>query len=74
MTLNAGFSTGRDENLTQAEKEEREMVEKFIQEKGITQLQPAGAPGNEATRSTNERIAKARREFRKNNQLKAQNK
>lgn len=74
MTLNAGFSTSRDENLTQAEKEEREMIEKFIKENGVTQLKPARAPGIESSRLTNERIANARREFRKNNQLKAQNK
>lgn len=62
-TLNSGFSTSPStpDKLTQ---EERDLIREFIAKKGITVLQPAAAASNEASRSTNELIAKKRKEFR----------
>lgn len=61
-TLNGGFALIRDEKIS---KEDRDLIDDFIRTKGIQKIQPAGADGNEATRGTRERIAQARRDFRK---------
>lgn len=61
-TLNAGFAEARGDKLT---KEDRDLIADFIATRGIETVQPAGADGNEATRGTRERIAQARRDFRK---------
>jgi phenylalanyl-tRNA synthetase beta subunit len=61
-TLNGGFANTRGDILS---KEDRALVEEFIRTKGITKLLPAGADSNEASRATKERIAQARRDFRK---------
>lgn len=60
-TLNGGFSTWRGDTMSP---EDRALVDDFIRTKGVTKLLPAGADSNEATRSTKERIAQARRDFR----------
>ena len=62
-TLNGGFSVARGETISE---EDRDLIDEFIRTKGIKKLQPAGADGNEAVRGTKERIAQARRDFRKN--------
>lgn len=61
-TLNGGFSTARGDTVTP---EDRAMIDEFIRTKGITKVLPAAADSNEASRSTKERIAQARRDFRK---------
>jgi ABC-type glutathione transport system ATPase component len=61
-TLNGGFATARGDQMAA---EDRALVDEFIRTKGIEKIQPAGADGNEASRGTRERIAIARREFRK---------
>jgi phenylalanyl-tRNA synthetase beta subunit len=61
-TLNGGFATSRGDQFSP---EDRALIEEFIRTKGIEKIQPAGADGNEASRGTRERIAVARREFRK---------
>jgi hypothetical protein len=61
-TLNGGFSTARGDTVAP---EDRALIDEFIRNKGVQTIQPAGADGNEATRGTKERIAVARREFRK---------
>ena len=61
-TLNGGFSTARGDAVAP---EDRALIDEFIRVKVIQQIQPAGADGHEATRGTRERIAVARREFRK---------
>lgn len=60
MTLNANPES-RKERISE---EERSMIDEFLKRKGVTKLPPAGLPGNEADRSTNELIARKRREFR----------
>jgi hypothetical protein len=61
-TLNGGFSTARGDTVAP---EDRALIDEFIRTKGVQTIQPAGADGNEATRGTRERIAQARRDFRK---------
>lgn len=61
-TLNGGFAIARGDQISA---EDRILIEEFIRTKGIEKIQPAGADGNEASRGTRERIAIARREFRK---------
>lgn len=61
-TLNAGFAFIRGNKISD---EDKNLIDEFIREKGIQKLQPAGADGNEADRGTRERIAQARRDFRK---------
>lgn len=58
VTLNSGLINKLDDETAR-------MIEDFIQKNGVKKLQPAGATGNEASRHTNERIAQARRDFRK---------
>ena len=60
MTLNAQ-SEARKERISE---EERSMIEEFLKKNSVKKLPPAGLAGNEADRSTNEMIAKKRREFR----------
>lgn len=43
------------------------LVDAYLRLNGATHIQPAGVPGNEASRATRELIAKRRREFRKAN-------
>lgn len=43
---------------------DKSMIDDFIARKGIEVLPPAGLTGNEATRATNELIARKRREYR----------
>ena len=47
--------------------EDQSLIDQFLASKQVTKLQPSGLSGNEASRATNEIIAKARREFRKAN-------
>lgn len=61
-TLNGGFALIREEQVS---KEDRDLIDEFIRTKGIQKIQPAAADGNEAARGTRERIAQARRDFRK---------
>ena len=61
-TLNGGFSTTRGDIVSP---DDRALIDEFIRTKGATKIQPAAADGNEAARGTRERIAQARREFRK---------
>jgi hypothetical protein len=61
-TLNGGFSITRGDIVGS---DDRALIDEFIRTKGVQTIQPAGADGNEATRGTKERIATARREFRK---------
>lgn len=61
-TLNSGFAFIRDEKISN---DDKDLIAEFIRTKGIQKIQPAGADGNEATRGTRERIAQARRDFRK---------
>jgi hypothetical protein len=70
-TANSGFSTFRGD---QTSEEDRKLVEEFIRKNGVTQLQPAGADGNESSLGTRDRIAHARREFRKARREAAANK
>ena len=62
VTLNGGFSTARGDQLSA---DDRDLIEEFIRSKGVQQIQPAAAGSNEASRATRERVAQARREFRK---------
>ncbi len=66
MSLNEN-SEARKERISE---EERLMIEEFLKRKGVTKLPPAGLTGNEADRSTNELIARKRREFRANQRAK----
>jgi phenylalanyl-tRNA synthetase beta subunit len=61
-TLNGGFSVARGDTVSV---DDRALIEEFMRTKGVQTIQPAGADGNEATRGTRERIAQARRDFRK---------
>lgn len=61
-TLNGGFSLTKPDAVSA---EDRALIDEFIRTKGVQTIQPAGADGNEATRGTRERIAQARRDFRK---------
>ena len=45
--------------------ESQALVDAFLRRNGATKVQPAGVPGNEASRHTRELIARRRREFRK---------
>lgn len=67
-TLNAGFAQTRENKISESDKA---LIEEFIRTVGVTKLQPAGVDGNEASRGTRERIAAARREFRKNRKNKS---
>lgn len=49
--------------------EDQTMVAAFIRQNGVTRVQPAGLPGNEASRATKELIARRRRAFRKENKI-----
>lgn len=60
VTLNAGFIKDRDA-------EEDRLVAEFLAKNKVTKCPPAGVTGNEASRHTNEHIAKERRKFRKTN-------
>ena len=60
VTLNAGFIKGSDP-------EDDRLVAEFLAKKKVTVCPPAGVTGNEASRHTNEHIAKERRKFRKTN-------
>ena len=66
-TLNGGFAITRDSKISD---EDKALIEEFIRTKGIKKIQPAAADGNEVTRGTRERIAQARREFRKSQKQK----
>lgn len=61
-TLNGGFSTAYGDRMGD---KDRALIDEFIRTKGIKKIQPAGVDGNEISRATRERIAIARREFRK---------
>lgn len=61
-TLNGGFSVSRGDVVSP---EDRALIDEFIRTKGVQTIQPAAAGSNEASRGTRERIAQARREFRK---------
>lgn len=65
-TLNSG-SNGRDEKISV---ETRRLIDEAVAKGKIQVLQPSGVDGNEASRATRENIARARREFRKNNKVK----
>ena len=60
-TLNGGFSLIRNEMISA---EDRDLIADFIKRKGVKKIIPGSANGNEADRSTNELVAKRRREFR----------
>lgn len=62
-TLNSGMIV-RNEKLSE---ETRALIDEALAGKvKVHVLQPAGTSGNEVSRSTRERIAEARRNFRKN--------
>ena len=65
-TLNSGL-VRRNEILSE---EARRLIDEAVAAGRTKVLQPSGADGNEATRATRENIARARREFRKNNKAK----
>lgn len=48
-----------------------EMVAEWMSRNEVTVVQPAAGSGNEQSRATRERVAQARRDFRKNARLKA---
>jgi hypothetical protein len=70
-TLNGGFSVARGDQVSV---EDRKLIDEFLSKNSVTKIQPAGADGNEASRGTRERIAIARREFRKNKRAAAKQK
>ena len=47
--------------------EGKDLIAEFLRSKAVTHVQPAGVPGNEASRATKELIAHRRREYRKAN-------
>jgi ribulose 1,5-bisphosphate carboxylase large subunit-like protein len=61
-TLNGGFASSRGDQYTP---EDKALIDEFIRTKGVQVIQPAAASSNEASRGTRERVAQARREFRK---------
>jgi hypothetical protein len=58
VTLNAGFHKDRDP-------EEEKLIAEFLAKNSVTKCPPAGVPGSETCRATNELVAKQRRTFRK---------
>lgn len=66
VTLNSGMIR-RDDKLSE---ETRMLIDAAVAAGKVNVIQPAGADGNEVSRSTRENIARARREFRKNNKAK----
>lgn len=67
-TLNGGFSLTRDTSVSDAD---RDLINEFIRNKGVNHIQPAAAASNEACRASRERVAQARRDFRKAQRNKA---
>lgn len=68
VTLNSGLIV-RNEKLSE---ETRNLIDVAIAAGKVEVIQPSGVNGNEASRATRENIARARREFRKNNKAKNQ--
>ena len=66
VTLNSGMIR-RDEKLSE---ETRRLIDEAVAAGEVEVVQPSGVNGNEVTRATRENIARARREFRKNNKAK----
>jgi len=66
VTLNSGMIR-RDEKLSE---ETRRLIDEAVAAGKVEVVQPSGVNGNEVTRATRENIARARREFRKNNKAK----
>lgn len=66
VTLNSGMIR-RDDILSE---EARRLIDEAVDAGKVKVFQPAGVDGNEVSRSTRENIARARREFRKNNKAK----
>ena len=66
VTLNSGLII-RNEKLSE---ETRRLIDEAVAAGKVEVVQPAGVNGNEVTRATRENIARARREFRKNNKAK----
>lgn len=60
VTLNGGM-------INRMDPEDARLVEEFLAKNKVTKCPPAGVTGNEASRSTNELVAKQRREHRKTN-------
>ena len=61
-TLNAGLGAIRKDTMST---EDRALIEEFLRTKKVEQLQPVGLEGNEASLATRDRVAQARRDFRK---------
>jgi len=60
VTLNGGFRKEKDA-------EEEKLITEFLAKKSVTKCPPAGVPGSETCRATNELVAKQRRAYRKKN-------
>lgn len=60
VTLNGGL-------VKKLDAEDADLVAEFLKKNSITKCPPAGVPGSEASRSTNELVAKQRRNYRKTN-------
>lgn len=66
VTLNSGMIR-HDDILSE---EARRLIDEAVDAGKVKVFQPAGVDENEVSRSTRENIARARREFRKNNKAK----
>lgn len=66
VTLNSGMIR-REDKLSE---ETRRLIDEAVAAGKVKVIQPAGVDGSEVSRSTRENIARARREFRKNNKAK----
>jgi hypothetical protein len=76
-TANTNFSTATVDRMTRVtlngglvknlDDEEARLVAEFLAKNKVTKCPPAGVTGNEASRSTNELVAKQRRNYRKTN-------
>jgi hypothetical protein len=76
-TANTNFSTATVDRMTRVtlngglinrlDDEDARLVEEFLAKNKVTKCPPAGVTGNEASRSTNELVAKQRRNYRKTN-------
>ena len=63
-TLNSGFRHSEDNSSKKISQEDRDLIDAFIREKGVTQCPPSGADGNEISPSTHEFIMQKRKEYR----------
>jgi hypothetical protein len=70
VTLNSGFKHDPSKSSKNFSADERDAIEAFIRERGVTQCPPATVPGNEASRHTHRHVMELRKEFRKANKKK----